>query len=91
MEWSYSMEACKRIVEIIKNYYENSKGGGVEHVPSPNVITFKEWAAHIKSSSISDDYVKDGRLLQGGVILLDIYTVIEEYINLVHSQYPENI
>jgi hypothetical protein len=36
------MEACKRIVEIIKNYYENSKGGCVEHVPSPNVITFKE-------------------------------------------------
>ena len=81
---------AKRIVEIINNYYENPKGS-VEHVHSPNVITFKELAAHIKSSSISDAYVKDARLLQGGLILPDIYTQIEEYINLVHSQYPRNI
>jgi dTDP-4-dehydrorhamnose reductase len=81
---------AKRIVEIINNYYENPKGA-VEHVHSPNVITFKELAAHIKSSSICDDYVKDARPLQEGVILPDIYTQIEEYINLVHSQYPGNI
>ncbi len=72
---------AKRIVDITNQHYGTPKKC-LEHVHSQNVVTFNDLAVQIKSSSISECYIEDARLLGGGILLPDIEIQLEEYINL---------
>jgi len=80
---------AKRIVEIVNQDHSSTKSL-IEHVHSPDVISFKELSKFLQSMSPCKKYVRDTRLLGGGSNFPDIKTQIEEYIRENPSA-PKNI
>jgi len=75
---------AKRIIDVVNHFHGEPKAL-IEHVHSPDVITFNGLAKHLGSSSCSSRSENDARLLGGGLKFPTISEQIEAYRDALNN------